>query len=214
MNEVIHRLTSNGRTALLQLAQDKPELWQDPATDFDAELRKVGRTDYAEPTTALSNGAIALPTGKGYNRQNSSYMDRNAPLFLDILRVITPEQASDGRLWEWLCHFRLHSYCCERWPNIRNSNQLEYIQLHWFVRNRHSNLYQDNTASRTYWVGVTAERIARASSGTLAKQQVADYLSENPITYHSVMRSNMTHNPRISALVMEALMTDSRGKGI
>lgn len=214
MNEVIHRLTSNGRTTLLQLAQDEPELWQNPETDFDAELRKVGCTYYAEPTTALSNGTIALPTGEGYSRQNSSYMDRNAPVFLDTLRDLTPEQASDGRLWEWLCHFRLHAYCCERWPNIRNSNQLEYIQLHWFVRNRHGNLYQDNTASRTYWVGVTSERIARASSGTLTKQQVAEHLSENPITYHSVMRSNMTHNPRISALVMEAMMTDSRGKGI
>ena len=214
MSELIYRLTSKGRNSLLRLAEDKPELWLEPDTDFGVELSKLGVTDYAEEVGVTSRGLLSLPSGGEYHKRERSKMDRNAPAFCDVLLDITPEQAGDGRMWEWLCHFQMHRYCCERWPNVRNENRLEHIMLHWFIRNRDHHVYQDNTASRTFWVGTTAERIAQASGGTLARQQVAEHLSENPITYHSIMRSNMTHNPRVSALVLEALMTGGRGEGI
>ena len=214
MSELIYRLTSNGRNSLLQLARDKPELWLEPNTDFGAELSILGVTDYAEEIGVTSNGLLSLPSGGQYHLRERPKMDRNAPTFCDILQDISPQQAADGRMWEWLCHFRLHQYCGERWPSVRNDNQQEHIMLHWFARNRDHHLYQDNTASRTYWVGVTTERIAQASGGTLTRQQIAEYLSENPIAYHSIMRSSMTHNPRVAALIMEALMTTERGDGI
>lgn len=214
MNEPIYRLTDSGRNALEQLAETNPDLWQDPDTDFAAELRSRGISDYAEEIGTSSHGSIALPTGDSFNRQERSKMDRHAPALCDILQDLTPRQAEDGRLWEWLCHFRLHRYCRERWPQVRNDNLGEYIKLHWFVRNRRGNLYQDNTAARTYWLGHTAARIAQASNGTLTRQQMATHLSENPITYHNIMQSSMTHNPRLAALVLEALMTPGRGDGI
>lgn len=214
MNEPIKRLTSDGRNALMALTQEAPELWFDPDTDFDAVLQSRGVTDYAEEIGVASHGPIALPSGEGYNRQQRSRMDRNAPAFCDILQDLTARQAEDGGVWEWITHFHLHRYAIERWPGVRNDNQQTHIWLHWFVSNRSGNLYQDNTASRTYWVGVTADRIAQASGGTLTRQQIAEHLSENPITYHSIMRSTMTHNPRIAALVLEALMTQGRGEGI
>ena len=43
---------------------------------------------------------------------------------------------------------------------------------------------------------------------------MSEHLSENPITYHNTLQSSMTNNPRIAALVIEALMTADRGKGI
>ena len=213
-NEPIYRLTDSGRNALEQMAETNPALWQDPDTDFAAELRIRGISDYAEEIGVSSHGRIALPTGESYNRQERSKMDRHAPTFCDILQDLTPRQAEDGRLWEWLCHFRLHRYACERWPQVRNDNLAEYIKLHWFVRNRRGNLYQDNTAARTYWLGHTAARIAQASNGALTRQQVATHLSENPVTYHNIMESSMTQNPRMAALVLEALLTPGRGDGI
>ena len=214
MNEPVCRLTDSGRNTLLQLAKTNPELWQDPGTDFAAELGKRGVADYAEEIGVASCGPISLPVGQGYNRQTTPLMDRNAPAFCDILQDMSPRQAQDGQVWEWLTHFRLHRYAIERWPGVRNDNLQEHIQLHWFVRNQSGNLYQDNTASRTYWVGITAARIASASNGTLTRQQVADHLSENPVTYHNIMRSSMTHNPRMAGLVVEALMTPGRGDGL
>ena len=214
MSEIVKRLTNNGRNALLRLAETSPELWQNPETDFDAELHKLGIADYAEEIGVTSHGIIALPTGENYGEIERFKMDRNSPAFCEILQDLTPRQAQDGQIWEWLTHFRLHRYAGERWPRVRNNNLLEHIQLHWFVRNKSGNLYQDNTASRTYWVGITAHRIAQASKGTLTRQQVAVYLSENPVTYHNIMRSSMTHNPRLAALILEALMTPGRGEGI
>ena len=208
------RLTDSGRNALLQLADEKPELWQDPDAEFDAELRNRGVTNYAEETGVISNGIIELPNGSGYNRAERSKMDRNAPAFCDILLDLSPKQAADGRLWEWLTHFRLHRYAWQRWPQVNNANVKEHIKLHWFVRDENRDLYQNNTASRTYWVGTIADRIAKESRGTLARQEVADHLSENPITYHNIMQSSLTNNPRIAALVIEALMTPDRGKGL
>ena len=215
MNEPILKLTAAGRTKLLEMANESPDLWLNPDTDFDAELKKRGTTDYAEETGALSNGKIALPTGEDYPIRGGGRpeMDRNAPALRDILRNLPPRQAEDGRVWEWLSHFRLHRYCCERWPKARNELK-EHIELHWFVRDRNRNMYQDNTASRTYWVGELAERAALASSGSLTRERVATHLSENPITYHNAMQSSMSHNPRMAALVLEALMTTGRGEGV
>ena len=214
MNEPVKRLTRSGRNALLALTQEAPELWLEPDIDFDAVLRSRGVTDYAEEIGVASHGPIALPSGDGYNRQQRSRMDRNAPAFCDILQDLTPRQAEDGGVWEWITHFRLHRYANERWPGVRNDNLQTHVWLHWFVSNRRGNLYQDNTASRTYWVGITADRIAQASNGTLTRQQIAEHLSENPITYHNIMESSMTHNPRLAALVLESLMTPTRGEGI
>ena len=215
MNEPILKLTAAGRTKLLEMANESPDLWLNPDTDFDAELKKRGTTDYAEETGALSNGKIALPTGEDYPIRGGGRpeMDRNAPALRDILRNLPARQAEDGRVWEWLSHFRLHRYCCERWPRARNELK-EHIELHWFVRDRNRNMYQDNTASRTYWVGELAERAALASSGSLTRERVATHLSENPITYHNAMQSSMSHNPRMAALVLEALMTTGRGEGV
>lgn len=214
MSEPIKRLTDSGRNALLQLADTNPELWQDLDIDFDAELRSRDVRDYAEEIGIISHGIIELPNGSGYNRLERSKMDRNAVVFCDILQDLSPKQAADGRVWEWLTHFRLHRYACERWPRVNNANLKEHIQLHWFVRDDNRDLYQNNTAARTYWAGTTANRIAKASRGTLTLQQVAEHLSENPITYHNTLQSSMTNNPRIAALVIEALMTAGRGKGI
>ena len=214
MSEPIKRLTDGGRNALLQLADTAPELWQDPETDFDAQMRNRGVPDYAEEIGVFSHGLIELPSGSGYYRSERPRMDRNAPILCDILRDLNTKQASDGRVWEWLTHFRLHRYACERWPRVNNANIKEHILLHWFVRDENRDLYQNNTGSRTFWVGTISNRIAQASQGTLARQLVADHFSENPITYHNTMQSSMTNNPRIAGLVIEALMTPGRGKGI
>ena len=214
MSEPIKRLTDSGRNALLQLANASPELWQDPGTDFDTELHSRGVIDYAEEIGVTSHGLIELPNGNGYNRLERPKMDRNAAAFCDILQDLSSIQATDGNIWEWLTHFKLHRYACERWPRVNNDNVKEHIQLHWFVRDDNRDLYQNNTASRTYWVGTTADRIAKASRGALTRQQVAEHFSENPITYHNTLQSSMTNNPRIAALVIEALMTEDRGKGI
>ena len=214
MSEPIKRLTDSGRNVLLQLAEAHPELWQDPDTDFDVELRNRGVSGYAEEIDVISHGLIELPSGSVYNRSERFKMDRNSPAFCDTVQGLSPNQAADGRVWEWLTHFRLHRYTCERWPRVANADVKEHIQLHWFIRDENRDLYQNNTASRTYWVGTISNRIAQASEGTLRRQQVAEHLSENPITYHNTMQSSMTNNPRIAALVIEALMTAGRGKGI
>lgn len=211
MSERVLRLTAEGRSELLRLAESNPELWQNADTDFAAELLQRGVTDFAEETGLVTAGPITLPTGENYNSLQRSRMDRHAPAFCDLLQGITPQQAADGRVWEWLTHFRLHRYSCERWPNIRVE---QHIQQHWFVRNQNRDLYQHNTASRTYWVGITAARAAQASGGTLSRQQVADHLSENPTTYHNLMQRSITQNPHTAALVLEALMTPGRGEGI
>ena len=214
MNEPIMRLTNDGRNILQELAKEKPQLWQNPDADFDAELRKLGASEYAEETGALSNGVITLPTGEGYGAQTAPRMDKHAPAFADILRNLTPLQASDSQMWEWLAHFRLHRFAVERWPRARGGDWQRHIWLHWFIGNLSGNVYQDNTASRLYWAGKLSERVEAASGGRLARRRVAEHLSENPITYHNAMRSSMTHNPRMAALVLDALMTPGRGEGI
>ena len=214
MIEPVMRLTDRGRNALLELVRSKPDLWKDPGTDFEAALNELGVDDFAEETPIVSDGPIQLRVGRQYGRAERHKMDRNAPEFCDLLQGMSASQAADGQIWEWLTHFRLHRYACERWPQIQNNNLVEYIQLHWFVRNNSRDLYQNNTASRTFWLGTMAERISGASQGALTRQQVAEFFSDNPVIYHNTLQSSMTNNPRISAKVIEALTTPERGKGI
>ena len=96
MSEPIKRLTDSGRNALLQLTEAKPDLWQNPEADFEAELRGLGIGDYAEEIGVISHGLIELPNDLGYNRVERSKMDRNATGILRHSTGLKPE-ASRGR---------------------------------------------------------------------------------------------------------------------
>ena len=63
---------------------------------------------------------------------------------------MTPSAATDSLMWTWMTHFKLHLYCIKRWR--QQGDLTNHIRNHWFVGNEADALWQNNTASRTWWI--------------------------------------------------------------
>ena len=62
------RLTAEAMDALRSQAQQTPEIWQDPNTNFGVLLESLNVPDYAEPTGIFALGDISMPSAEQYNR--------------------------------------------------------------------------------------------------------------------------------------------------
>ena len=212
MSYPIMKLTIAGRSQLKQILDQTQEPWQNPNTDFADILEQSGVSDYEEPSGYDSPIPIVLPTGGHHNLNQRHRMDHNAIAFAEITQQITPATALDPAIWEWLTHFRLHGYSCDRWPSQRLSPKAHVLE-HWFVTNTKRNIYRDNTASRTYWIHTIAQRIAEHSH-SLSMEQVLQVFAENPRIYHAIAGSQPLRNPQSAAYILEAITDPNRGYGI
>lgn len=111
----VKRLTQPAYDALKELATTQPEMWLDPNTDFGALLVEKGIPDYTEDTDAIGDADFVLEPAldEPSNRRHRS--DKQALAYYDSLLGITPSVATDGNMWTWMNHFRLHSYSIHRW---------------------------------------------------------------------------------------------------
>ena len=72
------RLTTEAMDALRSKAQETPEIWQNPETDFEEVLASLNITEYAVPTGLMAGGAISMPSAEQYSRTLKSRADRHA----------------------------------------------------------------------------------------------------------------------------------------
>ena len=205
-HHAIFRLTQEAYDQLAQFARENPQAYLNPDTDFEQILRSRGVQHIIEETEFYSNCPIQLtPVQSGpLNRA-----DRQALDFYHSIPNMTASAATDGLIWTWMTHFRLHSYSIKRWP--RQGDLANYIRNHWFVRNEAVALRQNNTASRTWWIAHTAIKAARASAGAFTEQAAINHFANNPRHYHNMMDSNFSRHPVVCAEMLLALTTEARG---
>ena len=205
-HHIIFRLTQEAYDQLAQFATENPKAYLNPDTDFEQILRSRGVQHITEETEFYSNCPIELtPVRSGpLNRA-----DRQALDFYHSIPNMTASAATDGQIWTWMTHFRLHSYSIKRWP--RQGDLANYIRNHWFVRNEAVALRQNNTASRTWWIAHTAIKAARASAGAFTEQAAINHFANNPRHYHNMMDSNFSRHPVVCAEMLLALTTEARG---
>ena len=202
----VFRLTQESYDQLRLAASEKPEAYLDPHTDFHQVLASRGITDYTEDTGIYANAPISLtPVPSG--RRNLA--DRQALDFYRSLVGMTPSSATDGLMWTWMTHFKLHSYSTDRWQP--SSNPITRIRRHWFVENEAGALREDNTAGRTWWIAHTAIRAAEASGGAFTAEEAIDHFANNPRHYHNMMDSNFSRHPMLCAELLRALLNEAKG---
>lgn len=86
---------------------------------------------------------------------------RNAMLVYRKLEKLTPQQASDERLWAYLCHMECPEYVAQRWLEKRPGTDEEAARKvlnHFFVRGNRA-LIRDNGLSRLWWLGFIAHEV-------------------------------------------------------
>ena len=202
----IFRLTQEAYDQLWLFARENPQAYVDPETDFERLLLERGLTSYAEETGLFSDRPIDLtPVQSGpANRADVQALD-----FYHSMPDMTPSAATDGLMWTWMTHFKLHSYGIRRWR--LQGDLVNYIRNHWFVGNESDALRQNNTASRTWWIANTAIKSARASGGAFTEEEAIVHFANYPRHYHNMMDSNFSRHPMICAELLLALMTEAKG---
>ena len=207
----VMRLTQPAYDVLKNLASSNPELWFDHDTDFAALLHERGIAEYAEETGATGDDAFLLTPAISEPRNRRHRAEKQALGFYESFAGITPALATDGNMWAWMNHFRVHSYSIHRWPNRPQSNLARFVHSHWFVEDQRNALVRNNAAGRTWWLAHFAKIAARDSGGAYSVEEVVNLFAESPRFYHNCLSSVITRNPTILSEVVRSLLTDSQG---
>ena len=207
----VMRLTQPAYDALRVLASSKPELWLDHNTDFAALLQEQGITEYAEETVVKGDEDFVLLPAKDEPRNRQHRADRQALGFYRSLANITPTIATDGNMWAWMNHFRLHSYSIHRWASGSFKNLAKFVHEHWFVEDQRNGLARNNAAGRTWWLAHIAKTAAQASGGAFSVEEAVNLFADAPRYYHNCLDSLVTRNPSILSEVVRSLLTDAQG---
>lgn len=117
----------------------------------------------------------------------------NALRVHDHLRALTPHEASEERLWAYLCHVECADYLRARWLGRRpkkTEDAVGKVRNHFFARGARA-LIRDNGISRLWWLGKIARDAAPDEPEAfleivLSRQDVRSSLLERPIVSRNV----------------------------
>ena len=112
---------------------------------------------------------------------------RKALVVFQALSGLTPHQASDERLWVYLCHQKCAKYVSWRWFRKRPDKDkvaVREVKNHFFAVGNRA-LIRDNGVSRLWWLGKIATDVAPETPGEFLKillhrQDVRSALIERP----------------------------------
>ena len=205
----IMRFTTEAMDALRSIAQDTPEIWQNPETDFEAVLASVNVTEYASPTGLHAEGPITMPSAEQYNRNFKSRADIHALTFRQNIPGITPAQIADPQMLAWLSCFHLLRFGITRWGLQPGSNLTKHTLDHYLPESGRS-ITDASVAGRTLWLSEIATRAANHGK-SFTPQQVIDHFAFNPEDYHNCTSYYVMRSPVVLAEYVRALMTDAQG---
>ena len=205
------RLTQESYDTLRSEAQYNHELYLDPNANFQQLLLEKGITEYTEKTGIVSSQPIILSPADSSSFPQKA--DRQALDFHLMLDGMTPRTATDGRMWAWMTHFKLHSYSLKRWRRQSNTNFSNYFASHWFVQNQADALWDSNTAARTWWIAHTALKAGKASGGAFTPEEALAHFVGHAEHYHTLMGvgAGFTWSPKVLAEFVRALLNEAEG---
>ena len=131
----------------------------------------------------------------------------NALVIYSSMAKLTPHQASDDRLWTYLCHNEGREYVAWRWLHgyaPDSDRAMNQIFSHFFVTrgDRSRSLIRGNGLSRLWWLGAIAHRVDR--------NEPRRFL--DTILYRQDIRSALIERPSVSMndVVLRAIYTVMR----
>ena len=205
----IMRLTAEAMYALRSVAQQTPEIWQDPETDFGALLESLNIPNYAEPTGLHALNDIKMPSAEQYNRTSKARADQYALDFHSNIPDITPAHMADPQMLAWLSCFHLLEFGISRWPAQEGMNLTRHTLDHYLPESGRP-VTDASIAGRTLWVAEIAKRAA-ANGKSFTAEQALEHFSHNPEDYHNCTSFYVMRSPTVLAEYVLALMTDARG---
>ncbi|MXY58838.1 MAG: hypothetical protein F4029_03035 [Gammaproteobacteria bacterium] len=146
---VVRYYTEEAVGELLGQIVDQKTWYLAPNTAYSSLQSRNPVRDTEIPSGQLAN--VLKTKGRKPERHDPS----NALVVYRALANLTPHQASDIRLWTYLCHNECSTYVASRWLRGRsgsNENVARDIYNHFFVHGNRG-LIRDNGISRLWWLG-------------------------------------------------------------
>ena len=203
----IGRFTDEAFQALRKLSDNRPELWQDPQTDFLKELRELNLTGAVEQIglTTLEKPQMPLPESPG-RRQRT---DAQALRFSEKIQGLKPRHLADPNLLAWISCLHLLEYGILRWPILDRQDLTAWVKQH-FLPESGRELTNSSVAGRPLWLAEISRRAAR-TMGTFTVQQALDHFAQNTETYHIQNEFQVLRAPIALGSYMQALIDDALG---
>jgi len=134
---------------LRKSVKDNLAWYRDPG---DGEARDI-LENYSEMSKKVAN-----PYWEQLNQHQSEEDSKNIMVVFNALDL-SPQQASDERLWTYATHCLAKRYVAQRWNKIPNDDKkaVDYIVAHYFVSGVRG-LFRDNAIARLWWMGHIASR--------------------------------------------------------
>ena len=205
----VMRLKREAMTTLQGLAKTRPELWQDPATDFAHVLEELNFPDHTEPTDLITKAPIQMPSAEKLGNMVKAQADRHALEFHKNITGIRPAHMADPGILAWLSCFHLLAYGISRWPTHQNADLERHVLDH-YLSEKGRPITNASVAGRTLWVAQTALRVAAQNPG-IEPQKVLDHFAKYPEHYHFCMGFSVIRSPKVLNEYVHSLLTDAKG---
>lgn len=175
--------TTSAVSRLRSSVEARLDWYYEPTTSSAEPLIASSETSRQSTIDSPSFAAVlTLPEG------SPGTADRESALRVyGSLRMLTPQQASDERLWTYLCHAECREYVANRWLLPRPTNDVhaaQRVRNHFFARDNRA-LIRDNGMSRLWWLGFIAHEVEPSDPSAflerlLHRQDVRSALIERP----------------------------------
>lgn len=227
----LRRLSDDAFTYLISYANDHPEDYFNPNTDFNEILKSRCGENYSVPVNVSIDPPISLKDPSEYNKPH--HADKQALGFYKSLRGMTARLASDPNILSYINHFYLHRYGIQRWPitkrtKTRPSKQVagtsdhgtskgiekkrSHAKLHWLTpSSKRKQIWNASISGRTWWIAHVATKAADASGGAFTAKAALELFADKPEYYHRTMEYVVLRNPILLAECVRALMNEARG---
>ena len=204
----LRKLTPEAYSELERIADETPEVYLLPDTDFGNLLADAGvsHENQTTGTGIFGHAPIHLePVTSG----DLNEADRQALDFYEAYSDLRPAKAQDHLMWGWISHFVLHKYSLGRW-RASTGNVPNWIRRHWFA-NSLGVIRKYNTASRTWWIAHTATTAGANSAGAFSKHEALEHFATHARHYHNMLDSGFSRNPVVLAEFVRVLMSQADG---
>ena len=201
----VMRFTETAMEQLYEMADNQPELWINPETDFLQALRERDVGQIEEPTGITAPMPIRMPPPELEKRRQS--VDRHALAFLDNLPGITLKQMADGNLLAWLSCIHLLEFGITRWPP--GKNRTEWVRSH-FLPKKGRSVTDYSTAGRNLWMAWISRTIAWETA-SMTDREMLNHFAEHPEHYHYCTSFQVMRSPAIASEYALALTTEAEG---
>ena len=162
---------------------------------------------------AVCGGSLKGVFGeKQFSKETKRQIIRDDPshcvAIYSTLKNLTPQQATDPRLWVYLTHFVFWDYARHRWPvDFDNEDAVSHIQSHYHLDDSVRPMVRDNAISRLWWMAhicscVDSHPLEDVLKALLFKEDVRKGIIE---------RGTFSRSPVVFRVLMKFLLLSFEG---